>query len=94
MRGHDIMRYYIDDVLTISKTTFLDHLLKVDEVLCRIRRAGLKVNAKKSFFAKAELEYLGYWVTRKGIQSMLKKVDDDASRGTKNPVSNYADLLV
>ena len=47
----------------------------MDEVLRCIRRAGLKINAKKSFFAKDELEYLGYWVTRKGIQPMPKKVD-------------------
>jgi hypothetical protein len=40
-----------------------------------MRRAGLKVNAKKTFFAKSELECLGHWVTRKGIQSMPKKVD-------------------
>jgi transposase InsO family protein len=75
MRGLNFVRCYIDDVLTISKTTFMDHLHKVEEVLYRIQQAGLKVNAKKSFFAKNELEYLGYWVTRKGIQPMPKKVD-------------------
>ena len=36
--------------------------------------AGLKVNAKKSFFAHSELEYLGYWITRDGIQPMKDKV--------------------
>ena len=43
-------------------------------VFSRLRRAGLKVNAKKSFFARGELEYLGYWVTRDGIQPVQKKV--------------------
>ncbi len=38
-------------------------------------QAGLKVNAKKSFFAKSELEYLGYWVTRDGIQPVKSKVE-------------------
>ena len=75
MRGLDFVRVYIDDVLMVSKNSFLDHLFKLDEVLRRIRQAGLKINAKKSFFAKGELEYLGYWVTRKGIQPMPKKVD-------------------
>ncbi len=37
--------------------------------------AGLKVNAKKSFFGKAELKYLGYWITRDGIQPISKKVE-------------------
>ncbi len=75
MRGLDFVRCYIDDILMISKTSFTDHLTKLNEVLRRIRQAGLKINAKKSFFAKGELEYLGYWVTRKGIQPMPKKVD-------------------
>jgi hypothetical protein len=75
MRGLDFVRSYIDDLLIVSKNSFIDHLTKTEEVLRRIRQAGLKINAKKSFFAKSELEYLGYWVTRKGIQPMPKKVD-------------------
>jgi hypothetical protein len=59
----------------VLKNSFLDHLFKLDEVLRRIRQAGLKINAKKSFFARSELEYQGCWVTRKGIQPMPKKVD-------------------
>ena len=45
--------------MAITKGSFDDHLEKLDEVLARLREAGLKVNAKKSFFARAELEYLG-----------------------------------
>ena len=37
--------------------------------------AGLKINAKKSFFGREELEYLGYWITREGIQPIPKKVE-------------------
>jgi hypothetical protein len=59
----------------VSKNSFLDHLFKLDEVLRRVRQAGLKINAKKSFFAKSEVEHLGCWVTRKGIQPMPKNVD-------------------
>jgi hypothetical protein len=75
MRGLDFVRVYIDDLLVVSKGSFFDHVFKLDEVLRRVRLAGLKINARKSFFAKSELEYLGYWVTRKGIQPMPKKVD-------------------
>jgi hypothetical protein len=53
----------------------MDHLHKVEEVLYCIQQAGLKVNAKTSFFAKDELEYLGYWITCKGIQPMPRKVN-------------------
>ena len=39
-----------------------------------LQKAGLKFNAKKSFFGKPELEYLGYWIIRQGIQLLPKKV--------------------
>jgi hypothetical protein len=47
----------------------------LDIVFHRLKEAGLKVNAKKSFFGKDKLEYLGYWITRKGIQPVSKKVE-------------------
>jgi hypothetical protein len=48
-------------------------------VLVRQKRNNVKqisvIIAKKSFFARSELEHLGCWVTRKGIQPRPKKVD-------------------
>jgi Reverse transcriptase (RNA-dependent DNA polymerase) len=63
MDGLDDVRAYIDDCLIISKGTYEDHLADVDKVLQRLKDAGLKVNANKSAFAQAQLEYLGYWMT-------------------------------
>jgi Reverse transcriptase (RNA-dependent DNA polymerase) len=74
MEGLEFVRTYLDDLLCLTKDTFEDHLEKLDRVLSRLRQAGLKVNAAKSFFARHELEYLGYWITREGIQPMPKKV--------------------
>ena len=74
---HDLeyVRAYIDDLLVLTSGDLGDHLEKLDEVFRRIREAGLKINANKSFFARGELEYLGYWITRKGIQPVTKKID-------------------
>ena len=72
--GIDYVRAYIDDVLALTKDSFDDHLEKLERILARLQQAGLKVNAKKSFFARGELEYLGYWITRDGIQPMKEKV--------------------
>ena len=47
----------------------------MDKVLTKLKNTGLKVNAKKSFFGRPELEYLGYWITREGVQPLPKKVD-------------------
>jgi hypothetical protein len=73
--GLDFVRTYIDDLLCCTDSTFTDHLEKLREIFKRLREAGLKVNARKSFFAKTELEYLGYWITRDGIQPLAKKVE-------------------
>ena len=75
LEGLDFVRAYINDILCLTKGTFDDHLEKLERVFVRLQEAGLKVNAKKSFFAQAELEYLGYQITRAGIGPITKKVD-------------------
>ena len=75
MQDLEYARAYIDDLLIITKGTWQDHLDKLEQVLVRLEEAGLKINAKKSFFGRGELEYLGYWITRRGIQPLPKKVD-------------------
>jgi hypothetical protein len=61
--------------LCITRGTLEDHLVdKLEEVLKRLRDAGLKVNAAKSFFCAHEMEYLGYMLTRGGIKPQMKKV--------------------
>ena len=74
MEGLDFVRTYIDDLLVISNGSYEDHLNKLHEVLRRIKEAGLKVNATKSFFCQKEIEYLGYWITREGIMPVPKKI--------------------
>ena len=75
MMGLEFARVYLDDLMSITKGDYDDHLNKLELILKRIQEAGLKINAKKSFFARGELEYLGYWVTREGIQPLKKKVE-------------------
>mgnify|MGYP003324213398 CR=1 FL=1 len=75
MQGLNFVRAYIDDLLVFSNESYDDHLNKVGKVLNRVQKAGLKVNATKSFFAKHELEYLGYCISRAGIQPLPKKVN-------------------
>ena len=75
MEGLEFVRAYIDDLLVVTAGSYEDHLLKLEEVLKRIEKAGLKVNPLKSFFCQPELEYLGYWITRDGIMPQPRKVD-------------------
>jgi hypothetical protein len=75
MCGLEFVWAYIDDLLALTNGTFSDHLEKLELIFKQLRQAGLKVNADKSFFAKYELEYLGYWITREGIQPVTKKIE-------------------
>ena len=61
--GLDFVQAYIDNLLCITKSTFEEHLDQLTTILERLQGAGLKVNAKKSFFARRALEYLAYWTT-------------------------------
>jgi hypothetical protein len=66
---------YIDDLLVTTMSTWDDHLECLELVFKCLSDAGLRVNAKKSFFGRPELEYLGYWISRQGIQPIAKKVE-------------------
>ena len=54
--------------------TFDDHLSKLDKVFFKLQAAGFKVNAEKSFFAKDELQHLGFKITRNGLMPLPDKV--------------------
>ena len=71
--GLDFVRTHIDDLLTLTKETFGDHLEKLERVLFRLKESGLKANAKKPFFAKPELKCLGHWITHDGIEPLPDK---------------------
>ena len=78
MAALEFVRTYLDDLLIISMASLSDHLEKLRMVFTKLRGAWLKVNADKSKFCALETEYLGYTLTREGIQPQTKK-------GTGNP---------
>jgi len=74
MDGLAFVRTCIDDLLCLTIGSFTDHLEKIELVLQRLQKAGLKVNVTKSFFAHSQLEYLGYWITHTGTKPVYDKV--------------------
>ncbi len=62
----------MDDLSIITRRTVGKHLPKMETVLTRLRDAGPKVNAAKSLFCAHEIEYLGYILTRAGIDPQPK----------------------
>jgi hypothetical protein len=67
---------YVDDVLIYS-STFEEHLEHLSEVFKRIRQAGLKLSPKKCFFAQKKIIYLGYVLSKDGIQTDVKKIENN-----------------
>jgi hypothetical protein len=65
----------LDDLLILTNNSFKDHLLKLNMVLARLSTADMIVNISKSKFFAVQIEYLGYWITRQGIQPIHNKVE-------------------
>ncbi len=74
MEDLEYVQAYLDNLLCISRSSLKDHLKKLKEVLRRLRNTGLKVNAEKLTFCTLEIEYLGYILTRDGINPQSNKV--------------------
>ena len=70
----DTVRVYIDDLLHVTKGSWTEHLSILEEMFTRLQKAGLKVNASKSFFGAHTFDYFGYHVTREGVMPIPKKV--------------------
>ena len=65
---------YLDDLLPITMADLEDHLDKLKMVPTRLRKTGLRIHTRKSFFCAFEMEYLGYVLTYTGIKPQPKKV--------------------
>jgi hypothetical protein len=79
-----LIRYQAGSEDPCESTLFnKDHLTGLEEVFKRLQQAGLKVNAKKSNFGAHKMEYLGYNITRTGIQPIAKKIQ--AIQAIKTP---------
>ena len=65
---------YLDDINIYSKT-FDEHLDKLQEVLQRLRAAGLKLGPDKCHFLQRQIEFLGHVVNDQGIATDPAKIE-------------------
>ena len=64
---------YMDDIVVFSKTK-KGHLEKIEEVLNKLEEGNLKIKVQKcTFFAKA-VKFLGYRLTKDGLQMDMERV--------------------
>ena len=73
--GLDTVLVYIDNILHVTKGSWIKHLTALEDIFTRLQKAGLKVNASKSCFGTYKFEYLVYHITRDGVMSIPKKVE-------------------
>ena len=64
---------YIDDIL-ITGPTEREHLAALEEVLSRLKNAGLRARKEKCQFMVPSVTYLGYKISSEGIHPLPKKV--------------------
>ena len=73
LRGISFAYSYLDDILIASRTE-AEHGAHIREVLSRLQKYGVTLNVDKCLFGRAELSFLGHWVSREGIQPLSEKV--------------------
>ena len=65
---------YLDDVIVIG-ANFESHLHRLQEVLDRLRSAGLKLKPSKCHLFQTEVRYLGHVVSNRGVSTDPEKVE-------------------
>ena len=65
---------YIDDIIVFSKTPE-EHLKRLQGVLDKLAKAGLKLKPSKYQFFKSRITYLGHIVSAAGIETDPKRIE-------------------
>ncbi|XP_052749157.1 uncharacterized protein K02A2.6-like [Galleria mellonella] len=73
LNGIDGVVCFLDDVLIAASTPEL-HWERVEQVLIRLRDAGLILQKSKCYFLQEKVEYLGFIIDREGIHKNPDKI--------------------
>jgi hypothetical protein len=63
------IQVYLDDILITSNVTSEEYTAIMEQVLDRLQKANFRANLRKCYFAESKIDYLGYEITRDGIQT-------------------------
>ena len=83
---------YLDDILVTGKST-KEHLKNLDEVLSRLKNAGMHLKKSKCAFLLPQVEYLGHQISEKGLQPTAQKLKAIVEAPAPNNVSQLKSFL-
>ena len=83
---------YLDDIL-IYVENIAEYQRLVKEVLKRLDKAGLSINAKKSQWYSSKVEFLRYIISEDGITMSIEKVQAVKDWPTLKTVKNIQEFL-
>ena len=73
LEGLSFAMTYLDDIIFSNSEG--EHLLHLEEVFRRLRKAGLKMKRSKCDFFKSQIHYLGHLISEDGISPLPDKLD-------------------
>ncbi|KAF7701749.1 hypothetical protein HF521_001032, partial [Silurus meridionalis] len=65
---------YLDDIVVFS-TSITQHLERLEVVLSRLEREGLKARLEKCAFLQQEVKYLGHVISSRGVATDPSKIE-------------------
>ncbi|XP_026046823.1 uncharacterized protein K02A2.6-like [Astatotilapia calliptera] len=73
LQGMEHVTCFLDDIL-ITASSERDHLKRLEEVLTRLEKHGVRVKLSKCHFLQSSVEYLGHRIDRDGLHPLEEKV--------------------
>jgi len=65
---------YLDNILLYS-SSLIEHAIKFEKLVTKLRRANLKLQPDKCEFLRKEVSYLGYILEENGVRPDPKKIE-------------------
>ncbi len=89
---HQSLLLYLDEIGVFSSSV-TQHLERLEVVLGRLKREGLKAKLEKCAFFKQEVKYLGHVVSSQGVATDPSKVEVVANWGHPSNVTELRSFL-